>query len=96
MAIAADSARRVKGKKILAVLPDFAEDLPAGTKPTDFELSGENVVLLFRGQAADAANGNLLLNRMKQWEARLKSAGAKAVCRLPIVGVKSNTIASCF
>jgi hypothetical protein len=96
IALAAENARRVSGKKYIAILSDFAEDRPAGTKATEFELSGETVVMLYRAQPADASDGNLLFARLKQWEERLKRAGAKSTCRVSIVGATSNTIGSCF
>jgi hypothetical protein len=96
VAIAAENGRRVNGRKIIAILSDFAEDRPAGTKPTDFEMSGETVVLLYRGNATDAIDGNLLLNRVKQWEQRFKTAGAKSACRVSVLGIDATKIASCF
>jgi|SRR5581483_4261633 len=96
VAIAAENGRRVNGRKLIAILSDFAEDRPAGTKPTEFALSGENVILLYRGNANDATDGNLLFNRVRQWEQRLKTAGAKSACPVSVLGIDANKIASCF
>ena len=96
VAVAAENGRRVKGRKIIAILSDFVEDRPTANKATDFQLSGETVVMLYRAEAADAADGNRLFNRLKQWEERFARAGAKDTCRVPIIGATSNSIASCF
>lgn len=96
VALAAENGRRVTGKKVIVIFSDFADDLPAGTRATTFELSGERVVLLYRAQPTDAADGNLLFERLKRWEELLKKSGAKDTCRVSIVGATSNTIASCF
>ena len=96
VAVAAENGRRVKGRKVIAILSDFVEDRPAGGKATDFELSGETVVMLFRAQPADATDGNRLFSRLKQWEEQFTHAGAKSACRVSIIGATSNTIASCF
>jgi hypothetical protein len=96
VAIAAENGRRAKGRKLIVVLSDFAEDLPAGSKPVAFELSGETIVMLYRAQPSDAKDGNLLFSRLKQWEERFTKAGAKSACRVPIIGATATTIASCF
>lgn len=96
VALAAEAGKHVNGRKLIAILSDFAEDRPAGTKPTEFQLSGETVVMLYRAQPTDATDGNLLFTRLKQWEDRFTRAGAKKACTVSIVGATSNTIASCF
>ena len=90
--IAADGATGTPGPKIVIILSDFDEDLPPGQQPVAFELSSENVVMVYR----DEGDQNSLFARLDDWERRLEQANASSVCRLAVQIVSEATVRQCL
>ena len=96
VALASEVARQIQGLKVVFMLSDFAEDLPPGDSPARFALRGEHVVLLYRPDARSRQGSDQVLARVREWETRLRGAGASSVCRLPIKGITAGSVEACL
>ena len=94
--VATESARGVRGLKVIIILSDFDEDLPPGRPPVRFALSSERVVMIYRPEPSDSKDPNLMLKRLVDWENRFKMAGARDVCRIPVRGLLPGSVARCL
>lgn len=85
-----------KGQKLVFVLSDFREDLPAGRQPPRLEVMGSRYVLVWRHGLDDANQPSMILEHVNDWRARLEKAGASRVCDAPSEGLTSGDITSCL
>jgi hypothetical protein len=94
--LASETARSSTGRKFLIIMSDFYEDLPPGNQPTKFQLSGEQVVMLYRPDPRDEKDPNQMIARLQDWASRLKNAGARGACLLPVKGVSRLGVENCL
>ncbi len=93
--LAGEIGKHAPGVKAIIILSDFVESLPPGTQPVEIRLSGERAVLVYRPEVSDHKDPNQMFRRLVEWEERLKKAGAKDVCRVPVRGIGPGSIERC-
>ena len=88
--MASDINRNQYNNGLLIIFSDFNEELPDGSKPANFKLNGESVILIHRPGIKEKEDINGYLARIQNWKNKLIQNGAKTVATLPIFAV-SNT-----
>jgi hypothetical protein len=79
---------------VLCVFSDFQEDLPSGSKPAAFRLTGERVLMLWAPESHDQTDPGQMKSRLQEWEQRFKASGASDVLRLPVAGLRRAGVES--
>jgi hypothetical protein len=81
--MAAQNWASLQGTKAIIILSDMKEDLPINTNPTTINLNGETVLLVHRPGTTESQDPTAYLERIENWQERLRAAGAKNVRALP-------------
>jgi hypothetical protein len=96
VAAAAESSRTGFVRRIVFIVSDFYEDRPPGAAEVQYRLAEEQFALVYRPESRDAQNQNQVLQRLEEWERRLRDRGAGSVCRLFSPSVSKNSLLNCL
>lgn len=88
--------RKAQGRKVIILLSDFVESLPSGALPATFKLNSEHVVMVYRPEVKDEKNLNQMTKRLDEWETKIRQAGAKDVCQVPVGGISPASVEQCL
>lgn len=94
--LAGQSAESIAGLKVLVLLSDFEEAVPANVPSPHFHLTGESVILLYGLSRQDTGNAQRVRSRAEAWSDRIKQAGASKVCLIPVRALQPGRIVQCL
>jgi hypothetical protein len=88
------SAGALDAQHIFLIISSFP-DLPEGERGLELDLSGIKVVMLPAPNAEDASDEAAYANRVAHWQVWLNQRHAN-VCRIPLNGLTTTSLAGCI
>ena len=96
LAFAEKAVAEAKMRKVIIVYSDLREDLPAGRAPSTYDLSGNNVFLIWRPGLDDRDQPTDTQQRIREAVRLFQERGSVRVCDAPVQVVTSGDILGCL
>jgi hypothetical protein len=96
LAFAASATREARSKRLLILYSDLLEDLPRDRSRSTFDLSGDDVLIVWRPGLDDRKQPSEVQKRVAAASALYKERGATRVCETAAQTITSGDVLSCL
>ena len=96
LAFATSATKSAKQRRLIQIYSDLKEDLPADRERVDYDLSGNDIVLIWKPGSDDLKQPAEVQRRIHTAEETFRERGAARVCSMSAQSITSGDILSCL